>query len=281
MAPHPAKLDIADREETASVIAAAQAEIVALQEVFDIAALDYFHDTFLLRAGAAPYPHRYCIPGNDGRGRNVAALSRKRPINVISHASLTGTDLRFPDLSQDLRERPLFRRDCLELDFKGLSLFICHFKAPYPDPEKAQAVRDAEARAVRKIIESRFEHPDRNRWIILGDFNEPAIGDGTRTSALDHLKNGFSIDLLDRLTQGTDWTYELPGTHKHSRPDRILVSPRLAQEYPDVTPQILRAGMRERLHRPEGSTREAPRGRPRASDHALVYVDFPGFSFSR
>lgn len=279
--PRPTALDISDREETARVIAAADAEVVALQEVFDIAALDYFHETFLARAGVAPYPCRYCLPGNDGRGRNVAALCRERPLNVVSHAKLTGSDLGLSDLPPDLRERPLFRRDCLELDLGGVSLFVCHFKAPYPDREKARVVREAEARAVRRIVESRFARPESSRWIILGDFNEPAVGDATRPSALDHLKNGFSFDLLDRLPTGTDWTYALPGTHMHSRPDGILISPRLAEEYPQVVPLILRSGMREQLDHSAESPPDVPTNRPRASDHALVCADFPGLSLVR
>ena len=52
----PNDLARADRVETARVIASAQADLVALQEVFDLAALDFFHDRFLLDAGSPLYP---------------------------------------------------------------------------------------------------------------------------------------------------------------------------------------------------------------------------------
>ena len=270
-------LSLADREKTAKVIHAAQADIVALQEVFDTPALDFFHDNFLRQTGSSAYPFRYCIPGNDGRGLNVAALCRSQPINVKSHANLTGADLDLSDLPPELREHRLFRRDCLELDFAGVTLFVCHFKAPYPDAEKAYIIREAEARAVRKIVEMRFDDPRRERWMIVGDLNEPGPGDELSPSALAPLKHGFSFDLLDRLAPGTDWTYEVPGTHLHSRPDRILVSPRLAQEYPNVRPEIIRTGMtgpsRTRRH---GAFGDEPNKACHASDHALVYADFPG-----
>ena len=270
-------LSLADREKTAKVIHAAQADIVALQEVFDTAALDFFHDNFLLKTGLSAYPFRYCIPGNDGRGLNVAALCRSQPINVKSHANLTGADLDLSDLPPELREHRLFRRDCLELDFAGVTLFVCHFKAPYPDAEKAYIIREAEARAVRKIVEMRFDDPRHERWMIVGDLNEPGLGDELSRSALAPLKQGFSFDLLDRLAPGNDWTYEVPGTHLHSRPDRILVSPRLAQEYPNVRPEIIRTGMtgpsRTRRH---GAFGDEPNTACHASDHALVYADFPG-----
>ena len=265
--PRSAALDIADRVETARIIAEADADIVALQEVFDTAALDFFHDNFLLPAGATPYPHRVCLPGNDGRGLNVAALSRIAPEAIQSHAALTGADLGLDDLAAELRDYPLFRRDCLRLDFREVSLFICHFKAPYPDPEKSRSVRHAEARGVRAVIEMAFERPEAERWIALGDFNEPARTGGAGTSALEPLKGGFAVDLMDRLPRGEDWTYETPDTHDHSRPDRFLVSPRLARELPEAIPRVLRAGMT-----PPTSIGQ----RPHASDHALVFADFPG-----
>ncbi|MDU8913492.1 endonuclease/exonuclease/phosphatase family protein [Aestuariicoccus sp. MJ-SS9] len=258
--------DIADRRRTAEVIRDAQADIVALQEVFDAASLDFFHDRFLTEVGAPAYPHRYCLPGNDGRGLNVAALSRRRPVSVTSHAALTGAELGLTDLPPDLRDRRLFRRDCLALDFAAFAIFICHFKAPYPDEAKAHAVREAEARGVRRIVETHFAAPETARWIVLGDFNEPAGAGGAAPSALAPLTEGFAVDLLDRLTPGEDWTYEVFDTHRHSRPDRLLISPRLARDFPRVRPKIIRSGM----------TRAAAGMHPHASDHALVYADFPG-----
>lgn len=259
--------DIADRERTAEVIRAAAADVVALQEVFDLAALDFFHDRFLRPSGIPAYPWRHCFPGNDGRGLNVAALCRRRPVRAISHASRSGRDLGLTDLPPDLRDRPLFRRDCLQLDFETVTLFVCHFKAPYPDAARAHVVREAEARGVRRLVEARFAKPGHERWIVLGDFNEPARGEGPTGSALGPLKTGFATDLMDRLTPGSDWTYETPVTHLHSRPDRILVSPRLAREYPEVRPQILRSGMKRAPDRAE---------HPHASDHALVWAEFSG-----
>ena len=274
--PRAIEQDIADREMTAKVIADAQADIAALQEVFDSKTLDFFYENFLLRAGSLSYPARFCLPGNDGRGLDVAVLSNTKPVSVKSHAHLTGTDFGLTDLPEDLRGNRLLRRDCLQLDFETFTLFVCHFKAPYPDTTKAQIVREAEARAVRKIFENRFSKPEDARWMILGDFNEPSWGRHSISSALAPLKKGFSEDLLDRLARGTDWTFEVPDTHVHSRPDRIFLSPRLAREYPDVVPQIVRTGMTRFLSEPGSSTsRDAQQNQSHASDHALVYADFP------
>ena len=72
------------------------------------------------------------------------------------------------------------------------------------------------------------------------------------------------------------WTYEVPDTHLHSRPDRIFVSPSLANEYPDVRPEIIRSGMAPVFHDPSNGLASEAHGGPHASDHALVYADFPG-----
>lgn len=272
----PADLARADRVETARIIASVRADIVAVQEVFDLATLDFFHDRFLADAGVPTYPHRYCVKGNDGRGLNVGAMALRRPIYVRSHARLTGVDLGLADLPADLRKNPIFRRDCLELEFDTVTLFVCHFKAPYPDVARAKVIREAEARAVRKVVEGRFARPENARWIVLGDFNEPARADDGSKSALEPLKSGFAVDLLDRLAPGTDWTYELPGTQLRSRPDRIFVSPRLAEDYSDVRPQIIRSGMAAVSHVPGVQGSHGASVEPRASDHALVYADFPG-----
>ena len=207
---------------------------------------------------------------------NVAVLSRREPSYLKSHAKLTGTDLGLTNLPPDLRDHPIFRRDCLELGFDAFTLFVCHFKAPHPFVSKSEVVREAEARAVRKIVEARFVDPEQERWIIVGDFNEPARTDDKSTSALAPLKSDFAVDLLDRLGPGTDWTYEVPDTHLHSRPDRIFVSPRLSKEYPDVRPQIIRSGMEPARNIPPNGPPSSTDSEPHASDHALVYADFPG-----
>lgn len=263
----------ADRMKTAKVICDSGADVVALQEVYDRDTLDFFHDRFLVPAGAEPYDQRHCIKGNDGRGLNVAVLSRRPVKKIESHADKTGGDLGLANLPREFRDFPIFRRDCLEVHLDTVVLFICHFKAPYPDVDRAFTVRRAEAAAVRRIIETCFTVPETERWIVLGDFNEPAYGESARGSAMNALCDGFAVDLLDRLPQGRDWTFEVPDSHLHSRPDRILVSPRLAREFPAVQPQIIRSAM-DISRSDEGPL---PTGwHPRASDHALVYVDLPG-----
>ena len=268
-----ADLDAQDRRLTARLLAEADADVVALQEVFDQETLDHFHDQVLLVEGVRAYPHRICLPGNDGRGLDVALMSRLPIDRAASHAAVTAADLDLDPLPGHA-DQPIFRRDCLEADIAGLTFFVCHFKAPHPDAEAARPVRRLEALAVRRLVERRFPAPEREHWIILGDLNEPADAAGSGEAAIAPLLGGFACDLLERVCPTDRWTYHEPTSGRYSQPDAILVSPALAAKFPDARPRILRAGLGTEAALYTG--RRLPgvgRHRPRASDHAALMIE--------
>ena len=273
--PAAAGLDPADRRLTAAVLAQADADIVVLQEVFDRATLDFFHESYLIPAGLAPYPVRLSLGGNDGHGRNLAVLARRAFDDVVSHAAMTAVDFGLPPLPGRDPAQPLFRRDLLMLDLPGLTLLAVHFKAPWPDRAAAWTVRRHEALALRRVIEARFAAPETAPWLILGDLNEPH-SEPSRDRAAAPVLPPFTIDLLDRLAPEDRWTYAVPEGGLHARPDVMLASPALAAAFPDACPAILRAG----LGRETGAAPPALPGtgwhRPHASDHAALVVDLPG-----
>jgi len=258
-----------DRRLTARVIANLKADVVALQEVFDLASLDHFHDHVLMDAAARPYPHRACFPGNDGRGLDVAVLSRVPFERVQSHAAATPGDL---GMDKDDGDQPVFRRDCLEVAFRQFTLFVCHFKAPYPDASRAWVLRRREARAVRRLIERRFDDPAAGMWLVAGDLNEPCSADDD--PAIAPLLPPFSVDLIARLPPEDRWSYRLPDGSGYGLPDALLASPALARANPDALPAIHREGLGHEADRYAG-----PRligvgaHRPHASDHAAIVVD--------
>lgn len=269
--------DAIDRRLTAKVLARLDADVVAMQEVFDQASLDYFHDAFVLAAGARPYPHRLCLPGNDGRGFDVALISRRPPDEVSSHADLSPQALGLGAAGGIAGDAPIFRRDCLVARFGALTVFNCHFKAPYPDQRRAFAVRRLEALAVRAIIERQSFHPQA-LWLIVGDLNEhtgPDVDDGQR--AIAPLGDGFAIDLIARMPAGDRWSFQDPCTGLYSQPDAMLASPALAARWPHAVPFFQREGMRAGIPRFAGE-RLAGVGdeRPHASDHAALAIDLPG-----
>ncbi len=261
-------LDHADRRLTAAVLAQADAEICVLQEVFDRASLDYFHDHLLRRAGAAPWPWRACLPGNDGAGRDLAVMAR-RPFASESHARLRPGALGLEDAQPD---RPVFSRDCLRVELGAVVLFAVHFKAPYPDPAAARARRRLEALAVRRLIERRFADPARALWLVLGDLNDPPT-DPER--AVAPLLAPFATDLTLRMPARDRWTWR-GEDGAQGCPDTMLASPALAARWPGAIPQAIRAGLDRDAGDGQPRLEDVGALRPHASDHAALVLDLPG-----
>ncbi len=267
--------DRADRRLTGAVLHDMNADVVALQEVHDLATLDYFHDRFLVRTGLAPYPVRVCLPGNDGMGRNLALLSRFVPTSIESHAKLVPADLGLAPACGQPASRPVFCRDCLIVRLGRLTLFLCHFKAPHPDTQETHDFRRTEAKAVRRLIERRFVAPADALWLVLGDLNELSPRVPSDKQDIGPLRAPFAVDLLERRPQGQRWSYHEPRLRLYSRPDSMLASPALASAWPTATPRLVREGMgTEAGLYPGPRLHGVGRHRPHASDHAAVMVDF-------
>ncbi len=273
--PDAARLDPLDRWLTAAVLRDIDADVVALQEVFDRDTLDHFHEHYLLGLGVSPYPTRICVPGNDGRGLDLALLSRRPVDDLRSHADTTPRDLGLEGAAEP--DLPLFRRDCLMATIGRLTLVICHFKAPYPDAEATWPIRRLEAAGVRRLIERRFAGRRDACWLILGDLNEPGDPMLKAEPAITPLLGAFSVDLMQRLPEAERWTFFERDSARRTQPDVLLASLALARDWPNACPQIVREGM----------AREAPAGagprlrgvgqhRPHASDHAAIAIDFDG-----
>ncbi|KFE36240.1 endonuclease/exonuclease/phosphatase family protein [Thioclava atlantica] len=272
----PPGLDRTDRRLAAELLAEIDADVVALQEVFDLPTLEAFHDDYLLATGTRPYPERHCLPGNDGRGLDVALLSRRPVVRVQSHASLTPGALGIEMPEGVDPEMPVFRRDCLLVQVGALTLFLCHFKSPYPDPDAAWRTRSLEALAARRLIERIFADPAEELWLIVGDLNEPTTEEGA-PRAIAPLEGGFSADLMARIPRPDRWSYFDPHSGLYHCPDALLASPALARHYPEAVPRILRKGLGTEAARFRGERLPGVGDhRPHASDHAAVVIDLPG-----
>lgn len=266
------RLDVLDRNLTARLIADSDADIVALQEVFDQSTLDAFHDEHLAPLGTC-YAHRVCLEGNDGRSIDVAVLSRFPLQDVTSHAGL-----RFLDLPSSVPDgidpaARVFRRDCLAFRCGELSVFVCHLKAAYSGDKRARQVRQAEAAALRLVIETYALSLSQSNWIALGDFNAHKKTDE------DDLKPLFDLGIVDlgaRIPAQEKWTYYHPEAQAYSCPDRIFLSHALANVMSTARPSILRQGISRCASAYVGDRyHEVGEVRPHASDHALMYVDLP------
>lgn len=295
------------RQATAQAIRDCDADVVCLQEVDGLEALRWFHDRYLRRALDEPYEHFALLEGNDRRGIDVAVMSRRGlPIRVMSNAALTYRDLDLHD--EDLRrwgaqpDDRIFKRDALEVEVETaagvLTLWICHFKSMNEGRDRTMAVRRAEARAVRRLVEAKFgERTPRANWAILGDFNDhrqrirlvkaadgmlDATVERMEASALDPFHaDHFAHDLVERLPPIERWTHYWAEGRELSALDHVYVSPAIARADPRAVPRVIRSGLPFRVPvermRPRPALFERyPRigfDRPKASDHCPVVVD--------
>lgn len=184
------------RQLTALAIAATRADIICLQEVDNIEALQAFEYGYLFKMVGHGYRQKYVSSGNDTRGIDVAVMMRPEthsgePIEFVrmtSHAHLTYAEMRLhtPELTLSGNEphERVFRRDCLEIDVRiagrPLTIYSVHFKSMgsprngLNGRDATMAVRIAEANAVRRIVETRFgmDHAGDKHWVICGDLND-------------------------------------------------------------------------------------------------------------
>lgn len=307
------------RQMTALAIADCGADILCLQEVDNLEALNAFEYGYLFKMIGHGYRNKYLVDGNDGRGIDVAVMTREttrdgQPIEVlqaISNAYITYSDFqlyepRLAEMGIEPHHR-IFKRDCLEVDLriagKELTLFVVHLKSMTGarnglDGKTASLpVRQAEARAIRRIIENKFGEGRTagKRWLICGDFNDyqerVIIGGDTfsgytftpareEVSALDILLNdGFAYNLVERRPVLDRWTlYHTRGPNERHlcQLDYILASPSFAEKNKDAVPEIIRRGQPWRTIFPSGQEVDRyPRtgwDRPKASDHCPVAI---------
>lgn len=258
------------RSFTALTIKEGAPEVICLQEVENMHALRTFHDNYLRRISGHDYNYMILIDANDPRGIDVAVLSRYRIVSAATHQNKLKGGQR------------IFRRDCLEVHVKKqnktLPIFVCHFKSMSGGRNATKKIREAEAQAVREIIEESFGDPSKSDWVVVGDLNDYTERDGKpdKNHALDALfKNNFSVDLVKKNIKNVldRWTHYYPGEDSYSQLDYILLSPSLYKKNNKVKPKIIRKGQPFRANRYAGE--RWPRvgyDRPKASDHCPVGV---------
>ena len=235
------------RQMTALALADCQADIVCLQEVENLEALESFEDNYLYRMTGMNYPQKVWVEGNDGRGIDVALMARDETPDgkkieiekVTSHRKKTYGEMglhtqRLEKIGVEADER-IFRRDCLEVDIRvggrRSTIFVCHFKS-MGSPRNGMdgraytmPVRLAEARCVRKIIEKKFgsERAPKMRWLVCGDLNdysERLAITGNKDAGYGFqlhregtcgfeplLSDGFSDNLIGRRAPDNRWTF--------------------------------------------------------------------------
>jgi endonuclease/exonuclease/phosphatase family metal-dependent hydrolase len=234
------------RQLTALAIAELDADILCLQEVESLEALQAFEFGYLYRMLGEGYRNKYLVEGNDSRGIDVAIMMREmtrdgQPIEFVSlrsHAGVTFDSMGLYEPGLAATEKPndrIFRRDCLEVDVRvggrPLTIYAVHFKSMNSPRDQMDGriatmpLRTAEARAVRRIVEQRFgsaEAAAGQNFIICGDMNDYqerlVISGSPRTgfaftpavepqSALDVFSSdGFAENAVRRRAPDDRWT---------------------------------------------------------------------------
>ncbi len=270
-------LDDENRTFTALTMREEDPDVICIQEVENMRALKNFHDKYLKRISGRDYKHMVLIEANDPRGIDVAVLSRFSIVNMLTHQER----MEIINYPEGPKEERVFRRDCLEVHVKKsnkvLPIFICHFKSMSGGRDKTLHFREAEATAVKKILEERFGNPSKHDWLVVGDLNDYTETDGVPDS--QHglgplLDDGFSVDLVKRIKDPKDrWTHFYASEKSYHQLDYMLASPSLAKKT-KTAPRIVRKGQPYRAERYTGE--RWPRvgyDRPKASDHCPVVAD--------
>jgi endonuclease/exonuclease/phosphatase family metal-dependent hydrolase len=260
-----APVDEESMRNTARVVLALEADVLAMVEVESRPVLQAFNQQMLKALGGKPFEHVMLIDGNDPRGIDVGLMTRAAyPIGEMrSHV-----DDRAPDGSA------IFSRDCAEFSIglgngRRLWLLVNHLKSKgYGSAASSNARRRLQAQRVQAIY-AELQARGETLVAVVGDFNDtpdsaalapllsgtdlkdasahPAFDDGGYPGTFDQCKAGQKIDYL-LLSPAVFATVQAGGVMRKGL-------------WPGVRPK--RWAVFPELTKPEQA----------ASDHAAVWVD--------
>lgn len=237
------------------VLRAIDADVVILQEMGPRPFLAELQEDLAREGLRYGFAHVMSAADPD---RHLAVLSRSEP-----HSFSDYTDLTFKYLAR----QESAKRGLLHLEYRlgshRLSIFGVHLKSRHTDtPEDPESAgrRAGEATAMRNRILENHPDPERDLFLILGDFNDHKASRPVRA----FLRRGKTIiaDLVPAADKDGDaWTYRYAKEDSYDRVDLMLASRALMRH---ISPGAARI--------PDGPDVAA------ASDHrpVVVSIDLPG-----
>ncbi len=234
-------------EALAKTIRAADADVLALEEVENRGILEQFNRVLLADLG---YTDVVLFEGNDARGIDVALLTRLPVGPVTSHRHLRFKTNQGTDTT--------FRRDLLRVRLEPprappFDVFVAHFKSKEGGETGGLDIRLAEARAARSIFDGILAREPEARFVVCGDFND-LIDSEPLKMMLGHGETALKTFHEDGATEPRITFTREP---YRSMIDYILCSPAMAKCYVPKSYRVI----------------EAPAETP-GSDHNPVVVQF-------
>lgn len=255
--------DRGKRKITAQAIKALKTDVIALQEVENLEVLRRFRSKYL--GGHKAFPYAALLDCEDPRHIDVAVLSKLPIVHVRSHMHMRNS-----------KNRPLFSRDCLEVDVlagkKTVTLFVNHLKSMMGGRKKTSKKREEQSKAVRKIVKDRFgSELSKASFVILGDLNDYMEKEGSVKPGISAIVNWKKVEnLISRLPKEERWTHYYSRENEYRQLDYILTSGPLSKKISEV--HIERRGMPLRAKRVTKRFKEV-KGKLKASDHCPVVIE--------
>ncbi|HWL94867.1 MAG TPA: endonuclease/exonuclease/phosphatase family protein [Phycisphaerae bacterium] len=208
----------AAQAKAAETIRSLDADIIALEEVENRGVLEQFVAN---RLGDLGYANVVLFEGNDGRGIDCALLTWLPVGPVTSYRHVL-----FDDGSGG---RMTFRRDLLRITIEppghaSFDVFVVHLKCCGGTDDVR--IRNAEAVAVRAIVDDILKGSPSARFVICGDFN-----DKWDSAAMKTIRGSGDAELegfLSDLSEGSVSYHKAP---YRSIIDHIIASPAMAERY--------------------------------------------------
>lgn len=203
------------------VFRAIDADVVVLQEMGSRPFLEELRDDLASEGLKYSFAHVVSAADND---RHLAVLARIAPDTLSDHTDLA---LKYFD-----RREPV-KRGLLQLDFRSglrrLTLYSVHLKSrltEVPGDPESERRRVGEATAIRNRILEIETDPQRDFFLIVGDFNDHKASRAVR-AFLQRGKTVISeiVPAADR--NGDRWTYHFEKQDTYDRVDLVLASPAL------------------------------------------------------
>lgn len=218
---------------------ALKADVIGLQEVENIEALEDFVRAFGLRD--AGFRHLALIEGNDDRFIDVALMS-KLPLGAVT----SWRHRRHPEASRSA----VFSRDLLQVEILDptrervlLTVFVNHLKSQLGDKATSDTRRRRQAESVCAVL---AERPPANPFVVLGDMNDVPDAPCLAGLAGAQLVNGlahaierggpYPPDDPSPPPVGKPWTHRFRsrGETRYDLYDQIWLSPDLRDHLVDA-----------------------------------------------